>query len=89
MQTIKFPRLKITLSEFTNIVNKARRGHQSTWFQGQVWVDNQYVQFELKGTWLFIYRVGDTHWDNTSNRTATQFQADLRKPFKASKQGTN
>ena len=82
MQAIKFPRLKITLSEFTNIVNKARRANPNTWLQGQVWVGNKYVQFKLYKTWFQQYRVGDMFYDNTSNRTVGEFQTDLRAPFK-------
>ena len=82
METIKFPRLKITKGEFFNVVNKARHQNPNTWLQGQVWVENQYVQFKLHKTWLQEYRVGDEYWDNTSNREAKEFQADLRAPFK-------
>ena len=82
METIRFPRLKITLSEFINIVNKVRHANPNMWLQGQVWVDGKYVQFKLHKTWLQEYRVGDTYWDNTSSRTASEFQADLREPFK-------
>ena len=82
METVKFPRLKITLSEFTNIVNKARRANPNTWLQGQVWVRGQYVQFKLYKTWFQQYRVGDVNWDNTSNRKVGEFQTDLRAPFK-------
>lgn len=81
METVKFPRLKITLSEFTNVVNKARRNNPNTQLQGQVWVDKQYVQFKLYKTWFQQYRVGDVNWDNTSNRTVGEFQTDLRRPF--------
>lgn len=82
METVKFPRLKITKSEFFNTLNKVRRANPNTWLQGQVWVENQYVQFKLYKTWFQRYQVGDVHWDNTSNRKVKEFQTDLQAPFK-------
>jgi hypothetical protein len=82
METVKFPRLRITKGEFFNTLNKARRANPNTWLQGQVWVEGKYVQFKLHKTYFMEYRVGDTSWDNTSGQTNKQFQTNLRAPFK-------
>jgi len=82
METVQFPRLKITLPVFISVLNKTRRAYPNTWLQGQVWVDGKHVQFKVYKTWLHEYRVGSTRWDTTSNQTAKQFQINLRAPFK-------
>lgn len=71
----------VTLKEFIDKVNKARKVYKGKWVQAVAIVDGKYVEYKAFNTWIQILRVDDIDHSGIADVLVLDYLHSMRIPF--------